>query len=54
LIKPNGLVASALGWLIDPPVVSLTELTIVGLWSFIGIHRCYNFLQHNELALSIN
>ena len=28
-----------------------TQLGIVGLWSLIDMHRCYNLLQHNELAL---
>jgi len=31
-----------------------TQPTIVDLWSFIGMNHYYNWLQHNELALSRN
>jgi len=41
------------GWGTTNRIVS-TQLDIVGLWRFIGMHRCYNLLQHNELALSRN
>jgi len=39
---------------LDTNIIVNTQLAIVSLWSFIGMHLSYNLFKHNELALSIH